>query len=29
MEKIGIRSECIVFKDKYHNMPMYENCSGW
>ena len=29
MEKIGIRSEGNVVKDKYPNMPMPEKSSGW
>ena len=29
MEKIGIRSEDNVVKDKYPNMPMSEKSSGW
>jgi len=29
MEKIGIRSEGNVVKDKYPNMPMSEKSSGW
>ena len=29
MEKIGIRSEGNVVKDKYPNMPMHEKSSGW
>lgn len=29
MEKIGIRSEGNVVKDKYPNIPMPEKSSGW
>ena len=29
MEKIGIRSEGNVVKDKYPDMPMPEKSSGW